>query len=240
MVDWHEWVWISLAVLFPLMGNGLVMFLGKKRPGVAGRQSSSTEIQNVEDINLPARLRSLREQRLNQIQKFGLSHTHNEKCCRRGTTCYSSHYLSDCGRYLYSDCIYTGLAARILTGSKTLAAVRSVCEDGTVIETSSHKTVPRVMRGISNHVPLRLAVAGSVEPDVLLQKHREFVDEQLEESGNELMVLLPEMIPDVEEYSLQLVDQFLYERGLLPEPPQPLTFASSDDSTDRETATTIS
>ncbi len=151
-----------------------------------------------------------------QLRQAGFRKCVNQLCKHRGMESYSSYYLSADGTTLLLDC-----ATRKLLGgypSKFSTALRSLCADGHMVETSSHNKLPRMFVDMPPEAMFTVAVVGSDELHLLVDEHQKQVSERLEFGNSELIPISENCIREIETYGLLVVDWQLHRTKQVPKP----------------------
>lgn len=114
----------------------------------------------------------------------------------------------------------------ILPASTTLA-MKSLLNDGTVLETTDGKKLPPSVATMANEQHFHLTCAGTKDPEQLRDVHLQQIEQLTVHPDKDVVPLDKDLIPELTQYALNLADQYLHKQGVLAKKPAEF-FAGSD------------
>jgi len=186
----------------------------------AKRNSSLTTFTPLSDEELPQPLKNSLEQRDAEYSTAGFQFTNNLQTSRRGTICISRNYIHRDGLTIACDCVYQRSLG--FWATKLTTGIKSVMADGTVVEISSHKSMPDFLTNLKSETKLRLSTGGTHRVNELYSQHLEDVRNAGAQLHSQPLEITEETLNNITEYTLQLCDWQMYRVGILQSPPAPV------------------
>lgn len=188
------------------------------------RNSSKTKVEFIADGKLPRELRQRLVDRDKEYFDAGFEFCHNRITKRRGSICYARYYLHIDRLTMACDCVCTDT---FRTQRLFPTAMKSVLEDGTIVEISSNDEdeLTELFHGLTYESRLRVHAAGTTDVDELHDSHDGFLATAVADLNCQPIEIYSDMISELDEYTLNLVDWEMYRRGMITNEPGPLSFS---------------
>ena len=207
---WHALLLLGLCLLtlVPLF------VLGNRIAAATGQAETINEVISLDQF--PRKLRKAVEERSAKYFAAGFELACDLKTSRRGTTSFGRYYLSQ-DRCTVAEIAIFQLGP--IPMSRVQAEMTSLLDDGTILQSTSRSAIPSYFSDLDDRDRLKLVAMGTTDPASMLEKHEASVARTSETDGTATLPLSAAFIPEMNDFTLRLVDWFLYRKGTLPDPP---------------------